>query len=544
MKKALIIPLLFAANFVFGQSQEFNDLQMKINALISKEQWDELVITAPELIIADPTKGDGYYYTALAFAKFGEAKKATEYLTLAEPLADDNLKKKIEHLKIEIDNIGKAKEIIAKIDDSKDNNQRSADDYKALWDLDKQNVSNALNAIDIYIEKEDYQKALVILNDPTFEKDDQAKKLITRLNATPKMKKLNAYYNAIKAGEAYEKQENYSAAIDQYNLALKEFSNERNASLKKQKATEELAYQSARKENTIQALENYLRKYPKGIYKERVDGILQRSYLKYARESNSSTKYDFDKARNFYNQYYSRYPYGPEVKVVKEELGLLHSKQAKKMEALNEIGTLTEAIKQYELAKSFGTPVPKASHIHSLNGKIKRWSRPDISIFSWHADEVNLIGFTAGSLNNRKLGMHFSARTSSDQFESATSNWQTTDDHELPDDNKGQYVYNNRTINRQIFVTLGITKKIAYPLWISVGGGVLINSQLKEFESTAQSKSLSLMVNKDQQYVSFNPEVRLFVPLGPVVFHYGINKPLAKQFKKDFIQHFGAGFTF
>src|SRR5690606_1235300 len=141
-------------------------------------------ITAPELITEDPSRGEGYYYTALAFCKLQNINEAKEYLQLAETMNNNaSLTQKIYDLKAEIaslETLKAAKEKVKLVDEN-----ASASDYKQLWELDKTQVEYAISAIELYVKDGDYASAIDILNDPTLSKNESANTLRNKLNDTP-----------------------------------------------------------------------------------------------------------------------------------------------------------------------------------------------------------------------------------------------------------------------------------------------------------------------------------------------------------------------
>ena len=200
MKLFLFAALVFFSVKGFAQSTTFDSIQVKVSACVSKSQWDELLVTAPELITAEPTKPEGYYYTALAFSKLNENDKALEYLTMAESMAEESFKKKIAALKIDIANGAKAVELSETLTKN-GADKNAADDYRKLWEMDKTKTEYALSAVEIYVEKENYPAALAILTDAAMAADPQAKALIIKINQTPKMITLNGYNKAMKEGD-------------------------------------------------------------------------------------------------------------------------------------------------------------------------------------------------------------------------------------------------------------------------------------------------------------------------------------------------------
>ena len=161
----------------------------------------------------------------------------------------------------------------------------------------------------------------------------------------------------------------------------------------------------------------------------------------------------------------------------------------------------------------------------------------------WHADEKNLLGFTSGSLKNRKLGFYMAIRASMDVFQSSDAYWETTNNNSLAESIDKNKTFNGTSYDRVAFGTFGITKKIIYPFWIYAGAGICVNSQVKEFEHNNSGK-IEYVNNKDQQFMAVNPELGVQVHLGFLTVRYGLNKPLTPFFKEEYMQHFGVGFKF
>lgn len=522
-----------------GQSAEFKNIELKVNELINKSQWDELLVTAPELITAEPAKADGYYYAAMAFFKLSDNAKASEYLAVAETLADEPMKKKIAALKTDIQTGVKTDELSKTITE-KSNGKNTAEDFRKLWEIDKTKIEYALNAIELYVEKENYAEALVILSDPAIASDAQAKTIAAKLNQKPKMVALNGYNKAMKEGGESFGKDDFETAIKRFNEALAIYPKDTKAASYKRKAQEELAWQITQKTNTLDSYKDYLSKYPLGTHKGEADGTLQRSYLKFARDFAKSN--DFTEAEKYYKLYQNSYANGPNIKEVYKELSDLYIAEAKKSEKVKTGYGMTRAIQLNESANLYQPNRVSKQHLEKLKKNEKKWGREDIDFIGWHADENNMIGMMMGKLNNKKVGMYFSGRTGNDMFKTPAY-WKTNDLNSLDESSDKNKKYNNAHYNQDIFATLGISKKIIYPLWIYAGAGVASRTHLKEFRHNETGK-LEYVKNTDGSFLVFNPEIGLQVKLAFLTLRYGINKPITPLFKEDFIQQFGVGIKF
>src|SRR5690606_6540051 len=125
-------------------------------------------------------------------------------------------------------------------------------DFKKIWEKDKTNIASALNAVEILIERKEFREALAILNDASLSKDAGAQNLISRLNQTPQMQKVNGYEDAMKQGNGHKNAKNFSSAIAKYDITLGFKPGDAQATLLKREAQDELAWASARKTHTIE----------------------------------------------------------------------------------------------------------------------------------------------------------------------------------------------------------------------------------------------------------------------------------------------------
>lgn len=538
MKPLLIVFFLLTGSIAGAQSVEFKNLEIKVKELVDKSLWDELLVTAPELITSEPSHALGYYYTAMAFYKLEDMEKASEYLSMAETMADDEMKTKISALKKEIETGAKSIEIAQSLSKNASDDDKAIE-YKKLWELDKSKTEYALNAIEIYIGKEQYLSALELLNDPQIARDPQAKAIADKINKMPKIIAINNYNRAMKEGADKMKSEFYVQAIDKFDEALKIYPSDGAAGREKRKAQEELAWQSAIKKNSETSIREYLSRYPLGKYKSRADDILERSYLKFARDFVKSK--DIDNAIKYYKTYQKYYPKGPQINTVNNELNALYISEAKRYENDKSAYGMKKAQEYYGLALELKPGVVSKDHLESLKRKETRLGKPDAGFFGWSADMDNMLGFMAGALNNRKLGMYISFRTSNTIFEE-TAYWKTDDENSTADAGSGNRKFTGTIKHQSIYGTLGITKKIVRPLWIYAGAGVAYDLELREFEKDGNTKEL--VENADSKYVVINPEIGLQLKLGFLTVRYGINKPITPLFKEDFMQHFGVGLSF
>ncbi|MBO9202517.1 MULTISPECIES: hypothetical protein [Niastella] len=339
-------------------------------------------------------------------------------------------------------------------------------------------------------------------------------------------------------GDLDLKASRWTPAVENYTRAL-ELYNKTSVAVKLVKARDEQAYALAVQKNRIEDYEYYLSKFPAGIHKQEADVVLQKNYLRLAREY--VTANDFYHAVFYYKAYQNRYPNGPEIETVNAELCRYYLAEAKKEEKTKTIGGVQRAIELYTTAQQCENAASR-SHLKSLNRKVKRWSRPDELFFGWHADKTNLIGFMTGGLKARKLDWYISGRTGSGLFK-VKSDWKTDSKNSLAESVNKNKKFTGTIIPSEIHANLGLTKRIVYPFWLYAGAGVAANTELRQFISTTGNEE-ELVENKDAKFTALDLEGGLYLLLGPFVFRYGVNKPMSAKYTGSVTQQFGAAFKF
>jgi tetratricopeptide (TPR) repeat protein len=539
----LIFTLFFILMFgaVWGQSAKFQSIEKQINDQINKGQWDDVVMLSTDLLIEEPTKGDGYYYTAMAFYKLNDLEKAKVYIDKAGAFNDPLLKTKIDRLKAGVSNAAQARQSAANASaqEKSGNSVRAVDNWRQAWLADKTNVEFALNAVGLYVEEKNYPAALDLLNEPFLATDPEAIKLAKRINQTPQMVSINGYNAAMKEGKVSFDKDNFETALSKALSALTYRAND-NAALKlKESAKDEIAYAKARKENTIGAFEKYKAEYPLGLNIASCDRILQNSYIATARDYIKEGKYP--DGIGFYEKFITVYPRGEKVLTVKTELCDAYFNYAKSTEKSKYGGGIENSVTYYTKALECNHAGISLSKIHRLERKVQKLSYSDDGFFAWNADENNYIGFTTGTLNNRTLGFYIGGRTSPAFFETLSS-WKTDDASSNADAPSKDNVYAGESKNRELYINLGLTFKVIRPLWVYAGPGVVFATEMKKFQAKGSSVT-DWVENKDKTSTSFAPEAGVQLLLGPVTLRYGVSKSFQSKVQKDIVQTFGFGFS-
>ena len=357
-----------------------------------------------------------------------------------------------------------------------------------------------------------------------------------------KLKECNEtqYSQLVSEGDYGADNSAWDIAIKNYSAALKVI-NRTSTKQKLENAEDNYAFYKAQKRDEISGYLKYLNDFEDGNHVETAEDILIGKYLVLAEaqsrrgesddvESTLETVYKYNTA-SIWPHYKERYY---DI-MLKEAEKLTKGTKEKRMDKIN------QSIRLYEKLNEAYSPKYTRT-IDKLKRKEIRWTRDDFSFTGWHADQTNLYGLMAGSLNNRSVGIYVSGRTGDGIFETEAY-WETNNNNSISESVDQKKKYTGITKSKTIYAGLGITKKIFYPLWVYAGAGVCINSELRQFEHT-QTKELEYAVNKDMKYTAVNFETGLYLKLGPIVISYGVNRPINEKFTGTIVQHFGAGFCF
>lgn len=483
MRILFSLAALLWCSTLFAQSSAFTGIENKIKNHMTRGQWDEVILLAPDLIIEEPTRGEGYYYTAVGFYRLGQYDKAADYAGKAELMADEGLKQKLAALKASISTGKQAGQIekAAMGEEKSGNSGKAADEWKRLWELDKANVEYALNAVELYIERKDYVAALQILNDPVLQKDSEAKQIAARLNQTPKMQRINEYNESMTQGKASFNREDFATAIRKFDRALELFSGDAEARQLKAKAQDELAWQQTKKTNTIEAFEKYVAGSTLKQHKAEAIETIQKALIyhgeNYAKEGN------IEQMEYFLNKYLNEYSYGDDAGKAKSILCATYYRSALTLADTKDAYSQGRAIDYYNnINRLCPSDYSLAKNLKTANRRKIRYSRPNRGYLAYVYDSLMPIGLSIGTVNNRKLGVYLTARINGEFM---------TDQAYYTVDNSGKLdgnVYNDIRFTHEVRtgqaeVMVGFTKKITYPLWLYAGGGMAIRKVWWEMDT-------------------------------------------------------------
>ncbi len=537
-KTTLNIFLVLVTSFSFSQEISFEQKKQKIEYQIKQNLWDEILITAPDLIIEDPTKGDGYYYTSMAFFKLGNKDKALKYIEKATLFADEELSKKINSLKSNFEAQDQVKVYIknAQHYEAQGETALEANEWLSAWKLDKKNTEMALNAVDLFIDMNEYEKAIEILNSPELSNDPETKELLDKINHTPKMIKINGYNNSMKLGDNYFNTNNFEQAKAYYEKALSYQNYDQDALNKIEKTKEEIVWQKAQKSNYVEDIEKYVDTYPIGKYSKDANDIIKRSYNviaeKFYLEKNQT------RLEEFYQKHLNRFRSEYEAKTIKNLLEKFYFEKAESEYLL----------KNWSVAKDYYTKYiilsPLGSNANASKKRIKKSQRKmnqtDADFFLYTYDVQSPIGISFGDLYRDNLGYYINFKMNGDIFKGLNVLYKI--DNQGVSDSPWDMKTTGKTVDGNISLSGGATFKLAYPLWGYVGIGLGYYPkyvEVDEFLSNGDFYETVWMKNTDESKFSINPEAGLKLKLGEsLVLKYGV------KYQKEIIHQFGLGFQF
>lgn len=547
MKYILTLLLAVSSILLYGQSSEFKRIEQKIKQAVQKQLWDDVLLLSPDLTIEEPFRGEGYYYTAMAFMKMGEAQKAEQWLAKAEPMADETLEKMISTLKQDIALSRKASALQTNALDQQrsGNSAKAAAEWEQLWKLDKSNMDYALNAVELYLERKQYVEAMLILEDPVIVKDPASRALREQVSKTPTVKSLLDYRENLKNGKESLKGGYYNTALDRFNKALLNRPNDREASILKREAEDELAWKKTQEKNTIADYEAYLSGKTNKKYAANAKRVLRNSMLKYGKEY--AEKGDIEQMEYYLKQLKSTYSLSDED--ITEANGILvgtYSREARKLADSKSPYQLATAIDYYGRARSIYPGTAYTLAMQKLEKLKKRYGRPDRTYMAYVYDSVTNFGISIGGLKNRNIGVYITARANSDFFTSGT--YFTVDNSGKVD---GSVLDDVRPTGEKktgyLDGIFGLTKKIAYPLWVYAGGGVTVTNHywyMAEYFSNGNHDENSWVKNTDESGVKPMAEAGLIIDLSGLHLRGGVKTNDFKDIKNSLLYSVGIGFSF
>lgn len=511
MKRTLFFILCLSNSILLAQSPEFKKIEQEINQKIQQGQWDEVLVKATDLLVEEPGRGEGYYYTAMAFYKQENYDKAREYLRQATPLADAALNEKIASLDQEIQKSSQQKKLITSAEEQIQSGDKlaAAKAYQNVWENNKADVTAALNAVEIYLDNEEYEQALSILSDASLSKDPGAMALIRRINDTPEMMQINGYNAAMEEARKNIASGNYGSAILLYDKALVFQPNDSKARESKRIAEDELAWKNTRTAHTIEGYEAYLGGSTLKKHKDEAIAFIRDGLIFHgeaAANVNNIANMEF-----YLHKYLNSYSGGKDDNKVKNILCNTYRSNAEKLVPEKNAYSQQRAIEFYNAAQKYCPEEDLREKIAIAEKKQIKYGRPDRGYLAYVYDSIAPIGLSIGSINNRSIGLYLSGSLNTDLFtEESTS---TIIGDGFPTEVKVGYGD----------AILGLTKQIAYPVWLYVGGGAAFKNVYDGWDTGSE---IEWVKNTDESNISFIGDAGVIVNISSLFLRAGVKSDL------------------
>lgn len=530
--------LLFLSSIGVAQNKSFEEIEAQVLEKVELNLWEDVLLSASDLVIANPSKGDGYLYTAMAFYHLEDNSKMQKYLAKAERKADEALREKIEKFKIEMNADENASnfEQDALAFEKGNSPQAAAEAWKKAWLEDKLRVDYALKAVGYYIDFEDYESALAILNDPNVAVDANAQLIIQKIYETPKMVAKEGYQAAMEEANTAFSAQKFQVAIDKCNSALYHRNDDNEALRLREKCEEELAWEKANKSDYIEDTERYADKYSSGKYISQAKARMRSSYIsiakKYYQESNESGMVDM------HHRFLNRFPGDQDIMEIKKLLLDHYYQRAESSFKYGNFATAKGLYEQYLKVDSFGS---KANDCQNQIKKCdRRLNQRSVGFLLYSRDEQSPIGLDFGRLNKNGLGGYMNIKLNKEIFTGFDVLYEI--DNAGNHDRPGSVERTGEERSANICVSTGLTFKLVYPLYGYLGGGAgyyPVYQQADTYFSNGDFWEEDWLKNTDLTEWRFFPEAGLRLKLGNAfALKYGV------MFQEDMIQQFGVGLAF
>ncbi len=535
-KILLTLLLLLQLSFSFAQTNRFDDLKQNIEKKIKSNLWDDVLLMATDLIIEDATKGDGYYFTALAFYKLGDESNTNKYIAKAKSLADESLLAKIKVLEQTRSSVAEVQTLVKNAIDFElsKNKKASANTWYQAWQYDKYKIEYALNAVSHFIDLKDYEMALKVLNQPEVYQDQMAKELIKKINNTPTMISLNGYHNSIAEGDDKLRNKKFEQAKIAFEEALKFKPYDQYATSKKNDVIEEIEWEKASNSNYVEDSEKYADRYPNGKYINRANDRIKLSYISIAKtafkEANESQIVEF------HNRYLKRFPTDNGVQKIRDLL----------LDYYYSNGLNRFSNKDWENAKSKFQAFLNIKNTGEQAGKCRQlirrceWkiNQRSASFLMYTYDSQSPIGVSIGDINKNRTGYYLNLKMNPEIYKRIGVLYKIDDagNHDRP----GSVIRTGEVERANISLSGGVTFKIIYPLWGYFGGGVgyyPVYEKANTYYSSGKFWEEDWLRNTDKSKFEIFPEAGVKLKLSnTLVLKYGI------MYRNDMIHQFGLGF--
>ena len=291
MKKLLLLTAcLLLGSTLSAQSEKFRELEEQILEHYGNGEFEEILQLAPQLTKEEPWRGEGHYYSALAYIELKEYQKGLEYLELAEKQADPELRENIEIVRENFPKFQEQDRLAAAAAEleQQGRDKEAAALYKEAWELYKYSGATAEKAVILFLKLKDYEQAMSILEDPVFEGDPASMEYIEEISRTPEYKAIASYNEAISEGSLNFMYGEFEDALTNFDAALRLRPNDPDALQLKSELLDVWAWRKAEEQNTLKAYKSYLGNGKNLLYREEAEAKV--AEIKQARRNSRPNK--------------------------------------------------------------------------------------------------------------------------------------------------------------------------------------------------------------------------------------------------------------
>ena len=255
----------------------------------------------------------------------------------------------------------------------------------------------------------------------------------------------------------------------------------------RQRLNDERAWQAALKSSVVEETEKYLQGATPLMHRQEALAILEKSYVSIVKQYASDGK--LSQMDNIATRYRKQFPNGPSLSILNDEQCRAYTLEGNKTLAASrksESG-LRKAKGFYESAQRYCPNSPTvANGIRNAEKRIGTFHRPDYSMLGYSYDPQNIFGYTFGWLKQEKVGFYFTMGMNKYGLNNEDGSDGTYTDGEVKfngnrmDNKQWQLTANKK--EKHFFASIGLTKRLFYPLWLYAGAGYGKDYLLHEYE--------------------------------------------------------------
>ncbi|MFM1998557.1 MAG: hypothetical protein RL204_504 [Bacteroidota bacterium] len=475
-KTALTLLFSFFSVLLIAQSTEYISMDNSLQNIVRQGDWDSLIVEGTNLNIEDVSFANGCYYVAYGFHKQGDQDRAMKYLNKAKQKDTSLLGNKLTELEQEINASSKIQDLeSAAIEaEKKGSPLESAENWIDLWRSNATRLDAAANGLFILTEQKEYERALVVIDEirPKAKGSflTEINTLKNRIESTPEIIKLRKLESEFEMAESYFKKGDWEQAYDHYNTVgkLEGYSNYTSSQMNI--CVDELAWIYVKNANSISDYLNYLDEFPDGIHYKTCKNYCLEYYsnlsIAYAMECN------LEKAEEAYKSMENRF-FGNETTIyTKDRLCTIYEKcgdlYAKERNSTSQVNASIFYRKVYRDC------TPNSALNTKLNTSEKlatRWGRIDKLELGYSFDEKDAKGFRLATSNTMRLGFHWAMRASKGIL-TTTTGYTVNKEGKIPNNIYNTSTFTGTKKNARFDATMGVTQRIAYPIYCYAGAGV------------------------------------------------------------------------